>query len=310
MRSIRILSVLAAAAASFLAAMSLPARQAASNDGMHNATEESSVEQQLKNIDKQWLHAATMHDTDFLKQLFADGMFEVQRGGIIVTGEEMRKAIGTPGRQIQIDIDQIEVRGIYGDTAILTDRTTQEGVAPDGRKVSGLYTVMRVLMKQNGEWRAIGAGMTPLKPSSSAPPVFIANSKDQAKDQMGSVEKELIDLDHKWVDAATNGDTVFLKGLFGERMFEVQPDGHVAPAAEILKGIALRKPGQIEGYCDQIQIRGIYGNTAILTDRRVRKGKTTDGQDVSGQWRVARVLVKQDGKWRAVAAAMTPIDQP
>jgi ketosteroid isomerase-like protein len=99
-----------------------------------------------------------------------------------------------------------------------------------------------------------------------------------------------------------------LKALFGERMFEVQPDGHAASAEEMLKSIATRKPGQIEGYCDQIQIRGIYGDTAILTDRRVRKGTAADGKDISGQWRVTRVFVKQDGKWRAVAAAMTTIE--
>jgi ketosteroid isomerase-like protein len=90
-------------------------------------------------------------------------------------------------------------------------------------------------------------------------------------------------------------------------MFEVQPDGHITTAEEMLKEIATRKPGQIEGYCDEVQIRGIYGDTAIVTDRRVRKGAAADGRDVSGQWRVTRVFLRQEGNWRAVAAAMTPI---
>src|SRR5579863_10252431 len=94
------------------------------------------VEQEVKDVDRQWLHAASTQDGDTLKQIFADGMFEVQKGGVVVTGAEMRKTLTLPGRHVQIEIDQIEVRGVYGNTAILTDRTTQEGVTPDGRKIS------------------------------------------------------------------------------------------------------------------------------------------------------------------------------
>ena len=259
-----------------------------------------------KAIDKQWLRSAPTQDTGFLKQLFADGMFEVQRGGIVESGEEMRKAIGTPGRHIHIDVDNVVVRVIYGDMAIITDRTPQEGTAADGRKVSGEYAVTRVLMKKEGNWRAIAAHMTPLKASTSAPPV---KGESGGKIETISAEQELIELDHKWVDAATSGDADFLKRFFGDHMFEVQADGHVAPAAELLKGIAARKPGQFEGYSDQIQVRGIYGDTAILTDRRVLKGKASDGHDIDAQWRVIRVLVKQGEKWKAVASALTTIEQ-
>jgi ketosteroid isomerase-like protein len=267
----------------------------------------NSIEQQLKDIDRQWLHAATVQDVDYLKQLFSDGMFEVQNGGSVVTGAEMRRYLAIPGRQVQISIDQVEVRGIYGDTAILTDHTTQAGATADGRKIEGEYTVMRVLKKLEGKWRAIGANMTPLEASTSAKANLDLPGADGGKLQMSSVEREIVDLDREWADAATNGDTVFLKRLFADKMFEVQPDGHVVGADEILKGIATRKPSQMEGYCDQIRVRGIYGDTAILTDRSVRNGIAADGRAFGGQWRVTRVLVKQHGKWRAVAAAMTPI---
>ncbi len=307
MRSNGLLRLFTFMAALFLAAASLVAVGVAESNPPQGMSPAGGVEQEVKDVDRQWLQAASTHDGDTLKQIFADGMFEVQKGGVVVTGAEMRKTLTAPGRKIQIDIDQIEVRGIYGNTAILTDRTSQEGIAPDGRKISGLYTVLRVLVKQNGVWHAIGAEMTPLKTSTAATPILDTSGAGKDVPATSGVEQELIDLDHKWVDAATKGDTQFLKGLFSERMFEVQPDGHAASAEEILKGIATRKPGQIEGYCDQIQIRGVYGDTAILTDRRVRKGTAADGKDVSGQWRVTRVFVKQDGKWRAVAGAMTPI---
>jgi ketosteroid isomerase-like protein len=281
---------------------------AANANSRREQSKRADLEQELKEIDQHWLQAATVKDIDYLKQLFADGMFEVQNGGSIVTGTEMQRYLAIPGRHVQIDIDQVEVRGIYGDTAILTDRTTQGGFTADGRKIAGLYIVMRVLKKLDGRWRAIGAHMTPMRPSTSTKANFDIPGAEQAKPAAGSVEQEIIDLDHKWVEATTKGDAEFLKALFAEGMFEVLPGGQIASGAERLKEIGARKPGQMEGYIDQIQVRGVYGDTAILTDRRVRKGTAADGRDISGQWRVTRVLVKQGGRWRAAAVAMTPIE--
>jgi len=262
---------------------------------------------ELKDIDERWLRAATDQDVAYLKELFADGMFEVQNNGGVVTGAEMQRYLAIPGRKVQISIDQVEVRGIYGDTAVLTDRTTQQGTTADGRKITGVYMVMRVLRKIDGKWRAIGANMTPMQPSTNAKNQDVpGGNADQVP--ANDVERDLIALDHKWISAATAGDTAFLRELFAPQMFEVWNGGHIASGSEMLQEIATRKPGQIQGYCDQVQIRGIYGDTAVLTDRRVRKGTAAGGRDDSGQWRVTRVLIKQNGKWRAVAAAMTPIE--
>lgn len=272
-----------------------------------SGTGDAALQQELTTVDKQWLHAATVQDVAYLEKLFAPGMFEVQRGGVVETGEEMRKVIGAPGRHIQIHIDDdVVVRGVYGDTAITTDRTTQQGMAPDGRQISGEYTVTRILQKQAGKWRALGAQMTPLKPSTMATPMTHEVPPTVPKN---ATEKELIEIDHKWVDAATNGDTAYLRELFTDRMFDVGGDGRASDAEALLKGIGARKPGQFQGYCDQIQIRGIYGDTAVLTDRRVLKGTAANGQSIDAAWRVTRVLVKQDGKWRAAASALTAIPQ-
>lgn len=267
---------------------------------------DATLAQELQEVDKQWLHAATIQDTAFLEIFFAAGMFEVQRGGVVETGEEMRKVIGTPGRHIEINIDDVIVRGIYGDTAILTDRTRQEGTAPDGRRINGEYTVMRILRKQGGRWRALGAQMTPLKPSTSAAPMTheVPTTVPQNK-----TEKKLLGIDHQWANAAAKGDTEQLKKLFTNRMFEVGDDGHVSEAQELLKAIGARKSGQFEGYADQIEIRGFYADTALLTDRRVLQGKDARGRLIDAQWRATEVLVKQNGRWLLAASALTTIDQ-
>ena len=288
--------------------MTLPwlqsARGARNGTGQASASD-AALARELTDVDRKWLHAATVQDIAYLKDLFAPGMFEVQRRGVVETGAEMRKVIGAPGRHIQIDIDNVVVRGVYGDTAILTDRTTQQGTAPDGRKISGQYTVMRILQRQGAQWRALGAQMTPLQPSTMATPMTHDTPQTLPKN---ATEKQLILIDHKWVDAATNGDTHYLQSLFTERMFEVGGDGRTSDAEALLKGIGARKPGQFPGFSDQIVIRGIYGNTAVLTDRRVLKGTAPNGQAIDAQWRVTRVLVKQHGRWRAAASALTAIE--
>jgi ketosteroid isomerase-like protein len=117
---------------------------------------------QLKDLDQQWLHAATTKHTEFLAQLFTDGMFEVGPDGHAVSGAEMRKGLADPNTHLDIVVDEVEIRGIYGDTAVLTDRTTLKGTSANG-PISGQYRVTRVFKQLNGKWRAIGASMVPLK---------------------------------------------------------------------------------------------------------------------------------------------------
>jgi ketosteroid isomerase-like protein len=300
-RAFRFLLVLGALTCSWKI---LPAQDSAKSNS--SSSKEIALQPELKSLDEKWLHAATVQDVSYLEKFFGPGMFEVQRGGIVETGEEMRKVIGAPGRHIQVNIDDVVVRGVYGDTAIFTDHTTQQGTAPDGRKITGDYTVMRIVRKQGGEWHAIGAQMTPRVPSVNATPMTHETPDTVPRNK---TEKELIDIDRKWVAAATTGDVAYLKSIFTHKMFEVGADGRASDAEALLKTLGARKPGQFQGPVDQIQIRGIYGDTAVLTDRRILKGTAPNGQMIDGQWRVTRVLVKQNGKWHAAASALTPIDR-
>ena len=145
-----------------MTASSIVFTQTASKPSDTKGEGNASVERQLTNLDQQWLHAAATKNTDFLAQLFTDRMFEVSPTGQAVSGAEMRKGLADPRTHIDIVVDEVEVRGIYGDTAILTDRTTLKGSAANG-PINGQYRVTRVFKKLNGKWRAIGASMVPLK---------------------------------------------------------------------------------------------------------------------------------------------------
>jgi len=154
---LRVITLLIAAAACIMAY-----GQASSESGGTKGGANASVEKQLKDLDQQWLHAAATKRTDFLARLFTDRMFEVGPNGQAVSGAEMRKGLADPNTHLDIVVDEVEVRGIYGDTAILTDRTTLKGTSANG-PINGQYRVTRVFKKLNGKWRAIGASMVPLK---------------------------------------------------------------------------------------------------------------------------------------------------
>jgi ketosteroid isomerase-like protein len=58
---------------------------------------------------------------------------------------------------------------------------------------------------------------------------------------------------------------------------------------------------------DDIQVR-IYGNVAVVTARGTARGRYK-GQDASGQFRYIRVWIKREGRWQAIAAQSTMIEQ-
>jgi ketosteroid isomerase-like protein len=57
---------------------------------------------------------------------------------------------------------------------------------------------------------------------------------------------------------------------------------------------------------DGIEVRQVSSNAVILTDRTTIKGRL-NGQDVTAQYRVFRVFLKQQGNWRAAGAVLTRI---
>jgi ketosteroid isomerase-like protein len=131
---------------------SQPAKRAAGSS-IENVAETVSV------FDHVWLDAAHNRDTGTMAWLFADGFVEVHPGGEIVNKQQQIDQIKDPSEELaEIHPDDIQVRYTSPDVAILTDTTTIR--ARSGRSYNGRYRVIRVFVKQDGRWRAAGAGIT------------------------------------------------------------------------------------------------------------------------------------------------------
>ncbi|MGH9355549.1 MAG: nuclear transport factor 2 family protein [Terriglobia bacterium] len=111
-------------------------------------------------LDHVWLNAAHNRDPGTMAWLFSEGFVEVHPGGPMVNKAEQIAQIKEPGRaNLILYPSDIQVRYVSPDVAILTDITHIKGVS-GGVTYNGQYRVIRVFAKQQGRWRAAGAGIT------------------------------------------------------------------------------------------------------------------------------------------------------
>ena len=127
--------------------------------GMSEA-EAAKIAETVSVLDHVWLNAAHNRDTGTMAWLFSEGFVEVHPGGPMVNKAEQIAQIKEPGRaNLLLYPSDIQVRYVSPDVAVLTDITHIKGVS-GGVTYNGDYRVIRVFAKQQGRWRAAGAGIT------------------------------------------------------------------------------------------------------------------------------------------------------
>ena len=115
-------------------------------------------------MDHVWLNAARNNDALTAAWVFADDFVEIHPGGDIVDRTEQINEIKDPSRKFdEIHPDDIDVRYVTADVAMLLDTTTIRG-PQGGVNYGGKYKVIRVFIKDQGRWRAVGAGIAPIMP--------------------------------------------------------------------------------------------------------------------------------------------------
>lgn len=111
-------------------------------------------------------------------------------------------------------------------------------------------------------------------------------------------------LDHKWLDSEKNGDLDYLQQFFADSYVLVLANGQSYTKKEwlgILKGpdrptLLFLNPENIQAH--------VFGNVAILTDHTAIKGHDSKGNSMDGEFNVFRVVIKQNGIWKATGVVM------
>jgi ketosteroid isomerase-like protein len=135
-----------------------------------------------------------------------------------------------------------------------------------------------------------------------------APSKSTAAKGGASAEEELKQIDRKWLDAEKRYDVAYCEKFFSDSYVLVLADGQMLTKKQWLGilGSAADRPTLEVLSPDDIQVH-LFGNVAILTDHTTIKGHDSKGNSMDGQYRVFRVVTKENGSWRAAGVVMNKI---
>jgi uncharacterized protein (TIGR02246 family) len=127
------------------------------------AKPEPSSEQQIKNLEDERNRAIVSGDAAALERMTTDDYTFITLRGELRSKSEIVK--GFQSGSFKYDartISDLNVR-VYGDTAIVTGRSTQKG-SEYGKDYSGDYRFTRVYVKQNGHWLTVALQTTLIQP--------------------------------------------------------------------------------------------------------------------------------------------------
>jgi len=283
--------------------------------GVAQHMDQMNLENTLWDVDQQWLCDGPYQKpyaecVKFRSNYWVDGFFEVQSGGTLRNKQEMvaTQSAANPVTGVRPFPADFKLVAVYGDVALGTDHTDFKTARPDGTiPFTSDSHCLRVFVKQNGEWRPAAAALVPVIPPTEASAKMTGATSTKSPDE--KLEKQLEELDQKWMDAVRTAKVDYLKGFYADKWFEIL--GWL-PTAVLTKPAALErvahlnfKPG--EGiFVDQFRLMSVYGHVALATDRRIRKIADASGTMVSTPHRALLVFVKENGAWKIAADAAVP----
>jgi len=114
----------------------------------------TNVQEQLKKLEMDRAQAVVKGDTATLDRMSAADYTVINISGQLLTKAEILDAIKSGDLKYdQLDNDDLQVR-VYGDTAVITGRTTQKGQFK-GQDIGGQTRFTRVYVKQHGNWQSV-----------------------------------------------------------------------------------------------------------------------------------------------------------
>ena len=134
-----------------------------------SATPGSAVAVEVERVERELVAAIAKTDLDTYNRIVADDYV-----AYTVTGQESSKPeimasyrAGTR-RYLSLSISDVKVR-VFGETAILSARTSGTRVEEGSGPVPNIVRYFRVFTRRNGVWRAVMQMVTPLPASSESP---------------------------------------------------------------------------------------------------------------------------------------------
>ena len=129
-------------------------------------------EQEVRELEQQLAKAVVRGDRDFFERNLADDFTHTSHTGAFKTKAQWMSeskfsdARQSPGatRYDAFELDELAVR-VYGETAVVTGRSTPKGTTAKGELITGQFRFLRIWVKRQSRWQAVAFEGTRIDPS-------------------------------------------------------------------------------------------------------------------------------------------------
>lgn len=114
----------------------------------------------IEKLEAQLNEAVVKGDLHFFDQTFAEDFTHTSHAGVFRTKAQWmanhRRETGKPAPSPydSFEVDDLSVR-VYGDTAVVTGRSTPRGRDSKGQAITGRFRFTRVWVKRSGQWQVV-----------------------------------------------------------------------------------------------------------------------------------------------------------
>jgi ketosteroid isomerase-like protein len=278
---------------------------------------DQALENTLWDVDQQWLCAGPYQKpyqdcVKFRSGYWAPDFFEIQSAGTLRNKPEMvaSQIAVDPGMGVRPYPADFKLVAIYGDVAIGTDHTDFQTRRPDGTYAFTADShCLRIFVKENVGWRPAAAALVPVIPPARGGSEMLSGAVG-TRPADEQVQKDLADLDQKWMEAVRTKNLDYIKTLYTENWVEILGWN---PTVVLNKEGALQRIPKLEFktgegvFPDQLKLMALYGGVALAADRRIRKVVDASGRLTSTTYRGLLVFVKEGSQWKVAADAVVPV---
>jgi ketosteroid isomerase-like protein len=120
------------------------------------------AEREIRELESQFARAVVEGDRSFYERVLAADFTHTSHTGAFKTRAEFlaedkfREKGAAAGGRTRYDAYDVDLAiRIYGDTAVVTGRTSPRGRSSSGQPISGRYRYVRIWVNREGRWQAV-----------------------------------------------------------------------------------------------------------------------------------------------------------
>lgn len=252
---------------------------------------QSKDEQEIRKLFAATAVAIAKNDVATLSNYYADDLTFTVADGRTVNKTQFLDFVKNSKRE-SFNFDDVNVR-TFGNTAVVNFTRTSTNVNPDGAKVNSKSRDTATLVKNGKGWQIVALQI----------------SNELAGNQSGSnsagggssEEQEIRQTLDKIADALTRRDADAMANYWADNHTFTNRNGMITNKAARLASLKSGQPRPGAFKYEDVNIRLLGANTAVVSARPTYPIKFDNGQTITVNDRATMTMAKMNGRWQIVA---------